>query len=76
MTYENTSSYSGADGSSRFPGKPLANILGKPMIEHVYERVSKASNVDLVAVATCDTAIFDFIHSIGGGAAVMTSEPA
>ena len=43
------------------------------MIEHVYERVSKASSVDLVAVATCDTAIFDFIHSIGG-AAVMTSD--
>ena len=60
-------------GSSRFPGKPLANILGKPMIEHVYERVSNSRSVDFVAVATCDTAIFDFIQSIGG-TAVMTSD--
>ena len=60
-------------GSSRFPGKPLSNILGKPMIEHVYERVSNSPSVDFVAVATCDTAIFDFIQSIGG-IAVMTSD--
>jgi len=59
-------------GSSRFPGKPLAKILGKPMIGHVYERVSKASNVTMTIVATCDREIADYIESIGGKA-VMTS---
>ena len=59
-------------GSTRFPGKPLAKIFGRPMIEHVYERVSASTSVDLVAVATCDAEIFDFIQSIGG-TAVMTS---
>ena len=58
--------------SSRFPGKPMAKILGKPMIGHVYERVIKASSLDLVAVATCDNEIYDYIESIGGKA-VMTS---
>ncbi len=41
-------------GSSRFPGKPMAPILGKPMIGHVYERVSANDRIDLAAVATCD----------------------
>ena len=59
-------------GSTRFPGKPMAKILGKPMIGHVYHQVSKSSLVDLVAVATCDQVIFDYIISIGGNA-VMTS---
>jgi 3-deoxy-manno-octulosonate cytidylyltransferase (CMP-KDO synthetase) len=58
-------------GSSRFPGKPLAPILGKPMIGHVYERVARSPLLDLVAVATCDKEIFDYIESIGG-VAVMT----
>ena len=60
-------------GSSRFPGKPMAQILGKPMIGHVYERVSKCSLLDMVVVATCDQEIFDYIDSIGG-LAVMTSD--
>jgi 3-deoxy-manno-octulosonate cytidylyltransferase (CMP-KDO synthetase) len=59
-------------GSSRFPGKPMAPILGKPMIGHVYERVAKSPLLNLVAVATCDKEIFDYIESIGG-VAVMTS---
>lgn len=58
-------------GSSRFPGKPMANILGKPMIGHVYERVSECKSLNMVAVATCDKIIFDYISSIGG-LAVMT----
>jgi 3-deoxy-manno-octulosonate cytidylyltransferase (CMP-KDO synthetase) len=58
-------------GSSRFPGKPMAPILGKPMIGHVYERVARASLLDLVAVATCDKEIYDYVESIGG-VAVMT----
>lgn len=60
-------------GSSRFPGKPLEKILGKPMIGHVYERVLKSSILSDVIVATCDQVIFDYIVSIGG-TAVMTSK--
>jgi len=58
-------------GSSRFPGKPMAKILGKPMIGHVYERVSRSPLLTLTAVATCDKEIHDYIKSLGG-TAVMT----
>lgn len=60
-------------GSSRFPGKPLAPILGKPMIGHVYERVSRSPLLALTAVATCDQEICDYVKSIGGNA-VMTAD--
>ena len=60
-------------GSSRFPGKPMVKILGKPMIGHVYERVSLSPLLNLTAVATCDQEIFDYIESIGG-IAVMTKD--
>jgi 3-deoxy-manno-octulosonate cytidylyltransferase (CMP-KDO synthetase) len=60
-------------GSSRFPGKPMAKLLGKPMVGHVYERVAKSSAVTLTAVATCDPEIRDYVQSIGG-VAVMTSD--
>jgi 3-deoxy-manno-octulosonate cytidylyltransferase (CMP-KDO synthetase) len=60
-------------GSSRFPGKPMAPILGKPMIGHVYERVTQSSLLTMTAVATCDQEIFDYIESIGG-TAVMTAD--
>ncbi len=60
-------------GSSRFPGKPMVPILGKPMIGHVYERVAKSPLLDVTAVATCDQEIFDYIESIGG-VAVMTGD--
>lgn len=60
-------------GSSRFPGKPMAKILGKPMIGHVYERVSKSTLLNLTAVATCDKEIYDYVISIGGNA-VMTKD--
>ena len=59
-------------GSSRFPGKPLKKILGKPMIGHVYERVSKCDLLIKTVVATCDQEIVDYIESIGGQV-VMTS---
>jgi 3-deoxy-manno-octulosonate cytidylyltransferase (CMP-KDO synthetase) len=55
-------------GSSRFPGKPMAPILGKPMIGHVFERVSKNPRLTLTAVATCDSEIANYIESIGGRA--------
>lgn len=60
-------------GSSRFPGKPMALILGKPMIGHVYERVARSPLLTTTAVATCDREIFDYIESIGGKA-VMTAD--
>lgn len=57
--------------SSRFPGKPLADIGGKPMIQHVYEKASKA--LSAVVVATDDARIFDAVEAFGGKA-VMTSD--
>ena len=60
-------------GSSRFPGKPMADILGMPMIGHVYKRVKMSKLLSEVYVATCDDEIFDYIESIGGKA-VMTSD--
>jgi len=59
-------------GSSRFPGKPMAELLGKPMIGHVWARVASSSSVDMTAVATCDAEIADYIRG-EGGTAVMTS---
>ena len=59
-------------GSSRFPGKPMAPILGKPMIGHVHDRIVNCPVVDVTAVATCDDEIYEYITSIGGKA-VMTS---
>ncbi len=59
-------------GSSRFPGKPMVPILGKPMIEHVYENVIASPILTHTAVATCDEEIYNYIQSIGG-VAVMTS---
>jgi len=59
-------------GSSRFPGKPLAEILGKPMIGHVFKNVASSNLVSKTVVATCDSEIFNYIESIGGEA-VMTN---
>jgi 3-deoxy-manno-octulosonate cytidylyltransferase (CMP-KDO synthetase) len=52
-------------GSSRFPGKPMARLLGVPMIEHVYRRVSLNPLLSATVVATCDREIFDHMRSIG-----------
>ena len=60
-------------GSSRFPGKPMADICGMPMIGHVYKRVKMAKSLNEVYVATCDQVIYDYIKSIGGKA-IMTSD--
>jgi 3-deoxy-manno-octulosonate cytidylyltransferase (CMP-KDO synthetase) len=49
--------------ASRFPGKPLVSILGKPMVEHVYRRASQYSGWDELAIATCDLEISDFAAS-------------
>lgn len=58
--------------SSRFPGKPLADLCGKPMIQHVYERVARAKAIPYVAVATDDKRIFNAVKKFGGNA-VMTA---
>lgn len=60
-------------GSSRFPGKPMKDILGMPMIGHVYKRVKMSKTLSEVYVATCDKEIYNYIESIGGKA-VMTSD--
>lgn len=59
--------------SSRFPGKPLAVICDKPMIQHVYERVSAVEQICDVYVATDDERIFDCVESFGGNA-IMTEQ--
>ena len=60
-------------GSSRFPGKPMANILGKPMIGHVFNNLTTCKYFTHIAVATCDRVIVDYIESING-IAIMTSD--
>lgn len=59
--------------SVRFPGKALADIDGKPMIQHVYEQTLRAKLVDSVIVATDDERIFKAVLSFGG-ACRMTSQ--
>lgn len=59
--------------ASRFPGKPMARILGIPMIGHCYFRTRMSTRLDAVYVATCDQAIYEYIVS-QGGQAVMTGD--
>ena len=58
--------------STRFPGKPLADLLGLPMVEHVRRRVALCPLIHDVIVATCDKEIIEAV-SRQGGKAVMTS---
>jgi 3-deoxy-manno-octulosonate cytidylyltransferase (CMP-KDO synthetase) len=60
-------------GSSRFPGKPLALIGGKPMIQHVYEKALSCAQLNQVVVATDDERIMDCVQGFGGKA-IMTSD--
>jgi 3-deoxy-manno-octulosonate cytidylyltransferase (CMP-KDO synthetase) len=55
-------------GSTRFPGKPLAMIAGKTLIERVYRQCSKVRGVSAVIVATDHDGIFDEVTSFGGDA--------
>src|SRR5512145_686435 len=55
--------------STRLPGKPLADIDGKPMIQHVYERVSRSPVVTRTLVATDDRRIADSVKAFGGDVA-------
>ena len=61
-------------GSSRFPGKPLCDILGKSMVEHVYRRSGLASQVTRVFVATCDEEIKQAVQSFGGNVYMTPKE--
>ena len=58
--------------SKRFPGKVLADILGKPVIQRVYEQARKAELLDEILVATDNEKIFKAVENFGGKA-VMTS---
>jgi len=58
--------------STRLPGKPLAMIAGKPMIQHVYERASRAQRPKLVLVATDHPLVYEAVEGFGGRA-IMTS---
>src|SRR5439155_19034723 len=53
-------------GSTRFPGKPLADIDGRPMIEHVWRRAKLAKSVSRVIVATDDLRIATTVIEFGG----------
>ncbi len=59
--------------STRFPGKPLANIRGKSMIQRVYEQASKAPNLKKVIVATDDKRIEEHVKEFNG-VVVMTKK--
>lgn len=58
--------------SSRFPGKPLVDICGKPMIQHVWERCCQAVGEEKVYIATDDSRIQNVVDGFGGQV-VMTS---
>ncbi len=58
--------------STRFPGKPLANILGKSMIQRVYEQCKKSKKLNDVIVATDDKRIMDHVEGFGGNV-IITS---
>ena len=59
-------------GSVRFPGKPLAMLQGKPVIQHVYEQAARTTRADAVVVATDDARIREAVERFGG-TVVMTS---
>ncbi len=60
--------------STRFPGKPLAPILGKPMIQHVWERVQQVPSIDEVLVATDDARIAEAVQAFGGAVALTSAD--
>jgi 3-deoxy-manno-octulosonate cytidylyltransferase (CMP-KDO synthetase) len=59
-------------GSTRLPGKPLSQIHGKAMVQHVWERARRARSVDRVLVATDDERVAEAVRAFGGEVA-MTS---
>ncbi|MBI4401470.1 MAG: 3-deoxy-manno-octulosonate cytidylyltransferase [Nitrospirae bacterium] len=61
-------------GSSRFPGKPLAVLMGKPLIQHVYERAQVSPGIAQVLVATDDARVRDAVKGFGG-TVIVTDAP-
>jgi len=61
-------------GSSRFPGKPLTELNGKPMIQHVYEQASACRAVSEVLVATDDERIKKAVERFGGRVLMVTGD--
>ncbi len=61
-------------GSTRLAGKPLADINGKPMIQHVYELACQAKTLDSVVVATDDERVCEAVRNFGGRAVMTKSE--
>ncbi len=61
-------------GSTRFPGKALAPIAGKPMVQHVFERARAASQVSRVLVATDDERIMQAVAAFAGEAMMTRAE--
>ena len=59
-------------GSTRFPGKPLHLIAGKPLIQHVWERCRQCTRLDEIIVAVDDERIAEVVRAFGGQVA-MTS---
>lgn len=60
--------------SSRFPGKALAEIEGRPLIEHVYRRARAVRGIEAVLVATDDARIANAVESFGGVVALTASD--
>jgi len=60
-------------GSKRFPGKPLANLAGKPLIQHVYEAVKGIPHVNEIQVVTDDSRILQAVEGFGGHACLVDS---
>jgi 3-deoxy-D-manno-octulosonate cytidylyltransferase len=58
--------------STRLPGKPLADLLGIPMVQHVYERAMQVTQAQIVLVAADDARVMDAVRAFGGRC-VMTS---
>ena len=60
-------------GSSRCPGKPIAKILGRPMIEHIYKRVAMSKSLHATYIATCDEEIREVAQGFGAQV-IMTAD--
>lgn len=61
-------------GSSRLEGKPLIEVLGKPIIQWVYEKAQQSKIADIIIVATDDQRIYDAVKSFGGNVEMTSSE--
>lgn len=60
-------------GSTRYPGKPIAPLLGRPMIEHIYKRVALSTVLDATYIATCDEEIRRVAEGFGA-TVIMTAD--